>query len=216
MTVDLLSEPLPERHVWWRVADRAWADPLDSSFAARRGGRWNPADSFSVLYLNQDRMTARLNLLAFIADWPYEPEDLRDDTGPILVGCTLPSRQVVCDAHTAAGLRAAALPVTYPLDEAGEIMPHPRCQPIGVQARAARLRGVHARSARSPDGAGRELAWFPASFRSRARQVATLVLSEWFWSAADPPRASAADIEAARRLPRRDRGQPPVPEDRIP
>ena len=28
-----------------------------------------------------------------IADWPYEPEDLRDDTGPVLIGCTLPRRQ---------------------------------------------------------------------------------------------------------------------------
>lgn len=216
MTVDLLSEPLPERHVWWRVADRAWTDPLDSSFAGLRGGRWNPPGSFPVLYLNEDRMTARLNLLAFIADWPYEPEDLRDDMGPILVGCTLPSRQVVCDAHTAAGLRAAGLPLTYPLDEAGEIVPHARCQRVGAQARAASLRGVHARSARSRDGLGRELAWFPASIRSRARQGATLAFSEWFWSAADPPRASTADIEAARRLLRRDGGQPPAPEDRIP
>ena len=178
--MDLLREPLPERHVWWRVADPAWTNPLDASFAARRGGRWNPPDSFPVLYLNEDRATARLNLLAFIADWPYEPEDLRDDTGPVLVGCALPSRQVVCDAHTAAGLRAAGLPATYPLDEAGGIVPHARCQPIGVRARAARLRGVHARSARSPDGAGRELAWFPAGVRSRARQVVTLPFPDWY------------------------------------
>ena len=169
-----------------------------------------------MLYLNEDRMTARLNLLAFIADWPYEPEDLRDDMGPILVGCTLPSRQVVCDAHSAAGFRAAGLPASYPLDETGEVVPHARCQQVGVQARAASLRGVHARSARSRDGSGRELAWFPASSRSRARQGATLALSEWFWSAADPPRAVGADNEAARRLLRRDGGQPPAPEDRIP
>ena len=25
-----------------RVADPAWADPLDGRFSARRGGRWNP------------------------------------------------------------------------------------------------------------------------------------------------------------------------------
>ena len=178
----LLSEALPERHVWWRVADPGWTDPLDPGFAGRRGGRWNPADSFPVLYLNEDRMTARLNLLAFVAHWPYEPEDLRDDTGPLLVGCTLPSRQLVCDAHTVAGLNAARLPATCPLDEAGEIVPHARCQPIGVRAKAARLRGVHARSARSPGGAGRELAWFPVSVRSRARHVAKLRFTEWYWS----------------------------------
>lgn len=243
MSVHLLREALRERHIWWRVADRAWTDPLDASFAGRRGGRWNPPDSFPVLYLNEDRMTARRNLLAFIADWPYEPEDLRDDTGPILVGCTLPSRQTVCDAYTDAGLRAAGLPATCPLDEAGWVVPHARCQPIGVQARAASLRGVHARSARSSGGAGRELAWFPATTRSRARQVATLAYSEWFWSATDPPgttargapelrpppeapaihpaasgshRTARDDIEAARRLLRRDGGQPPAPEDRLP
>lgn len=180
--MDLCSEALPEHHFWWRVADPVWTDPLDANFAGRRGGRWNPPDSFPVLYLNEDRMTARLNLLAFIAHWPYEPEDLRDDTGPLLVGCTLPPHQLVGDAHTAAGLRAAGLPATYPLDEAGEIVPHPRCQPIGVRAKAARLRGVHARSARSPDGAGRELAWFPANVRSRARHVAKLRFTEWYWS----------------------------------
>ena len=235
MTVDLLSEPLPGRHVWWRVADRAWTDPLDASFAARCGGRWNPPDSFSVLYLNEDRMTARLNLMAFIAHWPYEPEDLRDDMGPILVGCTLPSRQSVCDAHTAAGLRAAGLPASYPLDEVGEIVPHARCQQVGAQTRAASLRGVHARSARSRGGSGRELAWFPAGVRSVARPVATLAFSEWYRFRQPTERrsrpavpsalnagvfytegASGADIEAARRLLRRDGGQPPAPEDRIP
>ena len=178
--MDLVREALPDDQVWWRVADRAWTDPLDARFAGRRGGRWNPPDSFPVLYLNEDKVTARLNLLAFIADWPYEPEDLRDDTAPILVGCALPSNQVVCDAHTNAGLRAAGLPPTYPLDETGAIVPHARCQPIGVQAKAAFLRGVHARSARSRDGERRELAWFPAAGRSGARRVAKLALSEWF------------------------------------
>ena len=219
--MDLLREALPGDHIWWRVADPAWSDPLDASSAGRSGGRWNPPDSFPVLYLNEDRMTARLNLRAFIEDWPYEPEDLRDDTAPALVGCVLPGRQIVCEAHSSAGLRAAGLPATYPLDEAGGVVPHARCQPIGVQARAASLRGVHARSARSRDGSGRELAWFPAVIRSRARPVTTLALSEWFWSSADPPGtgtrdAAEADIEAARRLLRRGGGEPPAPEDRIP
>ena len=188
--MDLLREALPENHVWWRVADLGWVDPLDASFAQRRGGRWNPPDSFPVLYLNEDRMTARLNLRAFMAGWPYEPEDLRDDTGPVLVGCTLPPHRVVCEAHSRAGLRAAGLPETYPLDEDGGIVPQARCQPIGVRARAALLHGVRARSARSRDGAGRELAWFPVTVRNDARQVAILAFAEWYWE-------PAADREAA-------------------
>lgn len=176
----LRRETLPDAHVWWRIADPAWDDPLDPSFARRHGGRWNPPNSFPVLYLNEDVATARLNLRAFISRWPYEPEDLRDDTGPTLVGCTVPRRQVVCDAHSPAGLRAAGLPGTYPLDGRGALIPHARCQPVGARTRDEGLRGVRARSARSRDGAGRELAWFPASRRSLARRVRTLAFTAWF------------------------------------
>ena len=180
MTAALRREALPDAHVWWRVADPSWSDPLDPSFARRRGGRWNPPGMFPVLYLNEDPATARLNLRAFIAGWPYEPEDLRDDTGPVLIGCLLPRRQIVCDAHSAAGLRAAGLPVTYPLDEDGAPVPHTRCQPVGLCAKSERLRGVRCRSAQSLDGAGRELAWFPATGRSTARGVRTLSFAKWY------------------------------------
>ena len=176
--MELLRETVPESHEWWRVADPVWADPLDPSFAQRHGGRWNPPDSFPALYLNQDLATARANVRAFIAAWPYEPEDLRDDTGPVLVGCSLPRRQTVCDVHSHDGVRAAGLPETYPLERNGTPVPHARCQPIGVRARGDRLRGVRARSA--PDGTGRELAWFPASARSRARRRETLAFTAWF------------------------------------
>ena len=179
MTVDLLRETVPDGHVWWRIAHPGW-DPLDSRFAQRSGGRWNAPDSFPVLYLNEDAATARRNLLAFIARWPYEAEDLRDDRGPMLVGCVLPRRQVVCDVHSPAGVRAAGLPGTYPLDEDGGPVPHARCQPIGMRAQAAGLRGVRARSAQSGEGAGRELAWFPASRRSIARPVRAMAFAAWF------------------------------------
>ena len=179
--MELLCEALSGAHVWWRIADPVWTDPLDPGFARQQGGRWNPPQSFPTLYLNEDMVTARLNLRAFIADWPYEPEDLREEKGPALVGCTLPRGQVACDAHTPAGLRAAGLPKTYPLDPGGALVPHARCQPIGVKARDAHLRGVRARSARSPDGAGRELAWFPATIRSVARRVRTMTFATWFW-----------------------------------
>ena len=94
MTADLVVERIPDDHSWWRIADPAWADPLDPNFAQRRGGRWNPPESFPTLYLNEDKVMARLNLRAFIDGWPYEPEELREDTGPVLVECTLPRRQV--------------------------------------------------------------------------------------------------------------------------
>ncbi len=179
------TEILPDSHVWFRIADARWRDPIDPTFAATRGGRWNPPDSHPTLYLNEDLMTARLNLRGFIDGWPYEPEDLRDDTGPVLVHATLPADQRVVDAHSRRGLAAVGLPATYPLDGDDRLVEHAMCQPIGLSAKQAGLRGIRARSARGPEGAGRELAWFPATRRSRAR-VSTIESFET-WFRGEPP-----------------------------
>jgi hypothetical protein len=175
------TEVLADGHVWFRIAEAAWADPLDPSYAATRGGRWNPPNSHPTLYLNEDPVTARLNLRSFIEGWPYEPEDLRDDTGPVLVHATLPGDQRVADAHSRAGVAAVGLPPGYPLDEHGRLVGHAVCQPIGLEVKRAGLRGVRARSARAPDGAGRELAWFPAGARSRARSLSIEPFERWYW-----------------------------------
>lgn len=167
---------------WWRIAEAGWLDPLDPGFAQRRGGRWNPPDSFPTLYLNEDKVTARLNLRRFIADWPYEPEDLRADNGPVLVGTTLPRDQHVADAHTPGGLAGLGLPATYPTGRGGDTVGHETCRAIGRQLKEQGLRGVRARSAQSRDGAGRELAWFPATARSRAQRTARLKFDAWYWS----------------------------------
>lgn len=178
----MLAEQLADGHEWLRIADPAWRDPLDATFAQRLGGRWNPADSFAVLYFNEDLVTARLNLRRFAADWPYEPEDLRGDNAPVLVAATLPRAQTVADVHTPAGVAAAGLPASYPLDGRRRLVAHPVCQAVGSVAHDQGLRGVRCRSARTPQGAGRELAWFPATVRSRARHVATRPFDDWYWA----------------------------------
>lgn len=177
----LRAEQLRDGWTWWRIADPRWRDPLDPTFAMQRGGRWNPPGSFPTLYLNEDQLTARTNLRAFIAGWPYEPEDLRADNGPVLIGATLPRNQSVADVHTNAGVGAAGLPKTYPVDSRKRIVGHDRCQPVGLRAKRQGLRGIRARSAQAPDGAGRELAWFPATTRSKARRVERLRFDRWFW-----------------------------------
>src|SRR5579862_4261664 len=98
-------------------------------------------------------VTARLNLRLFIAGWGYEPEDLRDDTGPCLVSARLPRAQEVIDVHTPAGVAAVGLPASYPLDRDGRLVGHDAYQPIGVRVHDQGLRGVRYRSARAPDGA---------------------------------------------------------------
>jgi len=175
------SEILPDGRIWYRIAESDWIDPLDPSFAAVAGGRWNPPGSHPTLYLNEDRITARLNLKGFIDGWPYDPEDLLDKTGPVLIHATLPARQRVADVHTRSGVAAVNLPPTYPLDAGGSIVEHAVCQPIGLEANSAGLRGVRARSARAPEGGDRELAWFPATRGSHARVRLIQSFDAWYW-----------------------------------
>lgn len=177
------TEYLREGHRWLRIADPQWADPLDPTYARERGGRWNPPASYSTLYFNEDVETARANFRVFVEQWPYEPEDLRNDTGPMLVAATLPRHQQVADLHSPAGLDEAGLPTTYPADVNGDPIPHKVCQSIGHRARQAGLKGILCRSANSSRGAGRELAWFPATSRSQARLQEVIEYANWFWVA---------------------------------
>lgn len=177
----MICEQLPDGHRWFRICDARWGEPLDPSFAQVKGGRWNPPHSWPALYLNEDIVTARLNLSAFIAGWPYRPEDLENATGPHLAVATLPRTQIVADVHTPQGVSCVGLPATYPLDADEKTVRHVVCQGIGAAVAEAGLRGVRCRSAQAPLGAGRELAWFPATSRSRAHLIERRQYGDWFW-----------------------------------
>ena len=158
---------LPDQRIWLRLADPNWADPLDPSFAQREGGRWNPPASFPALYLNGDVATARLQIERLLYGSPVRPDDL-DDGAFELVGVNLPRSQICAEAVSAEGLRALDLPGDYPTSRSGKEVPHTVCQRVGEQIHAEGFRGVWCRSSCSPDGRGRELAWFPATRRSKA------------------------------------------------
>lgn len=170
---------LPDGHEWLRVADSSWVDPLDPSFAGSRGGRWNPPGSFPVLYLNEDVRTARAQVEALLRGSPIRPDDL--DEGFDLVVATLPRAQDVADALGDAGLESLGLPHTYPRYANGRPVRHDACQPVGQAVKDAGLRGVHARSAATEDGSGRELAWFPARESSHAVLVERLGYRDWWY-----------------------------------
>jgi RES domain len=157
-----------------RVADPDWDDPLDGRYAAERGGRWNPPESFPVVYLTSSVAVARAYVFLKLEGQPYGPEDLR--RGPILVRTRVPDDRYV-NAVTEAGLRAIGLPKTYPLDRRRRLIPWRRCQPIGLQAWEDGLPGVAARSAR---GEGEELAYFG---RRKLRRGALQTFTDWFWPA---------------------------------
>lgn len=165
---------------WLRVADPAWGDPLDPSYAAEAGARWNPPNSFPTLYLNEDLPTARAQVVKLFEGSPIEPEDL--DSGFDLVLATLPRSQEAADASSDEGLEALGLPETYPRHPNGRPVRHETCQPVGAEVHARGLRGVYARSAVTVDGEGRELAWFPARADSKARLVRRLGFRDWWFS----------------------------------
>lgn len=174
------TETLTDGHRWLRVADPLWQDPLDPSFAELHGGRWNPPGSFPTLYLNEDLPTARAQVVTLLQGSPVEPDDL--DDGFDLVVATLPRSQEVADAVTDDGLEAVGLPDTYPRYRNGRPVRREACQPVGQAVKHEGLRGVHARSAASDDGSGRELAWFPARETSRATLEQRLEYRQWWYN----------------------------------
>ena len=158
-----------------RVADPGWDDPLDGRHAAQRGGRWNPPESFPVVYLCRSIEVARANVYRRLRAQPYGPEDLRPGAAPVLVRTRVPEDRYL-NAITDAGLRDLGLPKSYPLDGRRRIVPHSRCQPVGLRAWEAGLPGIAARSAAARQG--EELAYFG---RRKLRRGAVSAFDEWFW-----------------------------------
>ena len=184
MTREPHAVALAAGHVWWRVADSAWDDPLDPTWADRVGGRWNTPGDGPTLYLNADVETARAQVPRMLRGTAVDPEDLRDDAPFVLVPVALPARQRVADATSDTGLVALGLPRTYPRRPRGGEVPWSDCRRAAREARSAGLRGVSARSAALPEG--RELAWFPATgARARATGPAR-DFAEWRHADAGP------------------------------
>lgn len=175
-----LETTLPDGHLWLRVADPDWADPLDPTYAAELGGRWNPPGTFPTLSLNEDLATARFQVVKLLEGTPVQPEDL--GSGFDLVTGTLPRAQVVADAVSDDGLEALGLPITYPRHGNGRPVGHDVCRAAGVEIHDSDLRGVRARSAATDDGSGHELAWFPARRSSRAHLVERRAFRDWWHS----------------------------------
>jgi RES domain-containing protein len=174
-----VTTQLTDGHEWLRVADPDWQDPLDPTFAAAAGGRWNPPGTFATLYLNEDLHTARAQIANLLEGSPIMPDDL--DPGFDLVFATLPRGQTAADLRDEEGLAAVGLPATYPRYANGRPVQHQACQTVGSEVHARGLRGVYARSAATSDGSGRELAWFPARKSSTARLVQRRSFADWWF-----------------------------------
>ncbi len=164
---------------YFRVADAAWKDPLDARYAQTSGGRWNPAGSFGVLYLNASREVARANVARRLEGQPYGPEDLVEGSGPVLVELTVPTSLYV-DALSARGLASIGLPPTYPVHGNGRRVSWSRCQPLGRKAWEAGEPGIACWSAAMRrDARGEELALFDRG--APPSTTAIQRFEDWFW-----------------------------------
>jgi len=177
-------QPVNFRHVFaggvhYRVADAAWADPLDASYSARTGARWNAPGSFGVLYLSTTLGVARANVRRLFHGQPYGPEDLDPSAAPVLIDVDLQEDDYV-DVVTPEGIAAAGLPVTYPLAADGGTVPHTTCQPVGQEAYLAGERGMVCVSA-ARGTAGTELAWFALPNRRIPARIRTRGFPAWYW-----------------------------------
>lgn len=166
-----------------RLADPAWADPLDTSHSERVGGRWNPPGAFGALYLNRGERMARLQADHRLAGQPFGIEDLDPLEQHDLVEVEV-SEVSVADCATDAGLLAAALPTSYPRDAGGATISHPRCQAVGAAAQSVGMGGVACRSAvPTASPVDEELAVFDPPARERVRIVAQRGFAKWYLAA---------------------------------
>jgi hypothetical protein len=166
-----------------RLADPAWADPLDTAFSKAKGGRWNAPGSYGVLYLNNGEPMARAQVAHKLAGQPFAIEDLDPDEQHDLIEVTVAPAQVL-DCVSADGLAAVALPVSYPKDASGAPVPHSDCYPVGANSFAAGHHGIACRSAAegtTPND--EELALFEASAKALATMTARRPFKDWYLGA---------------------------------
>ena len=162
----------------FRVCDPSWTDPLDTSFARRQGGRWNPAGSFGVLYL-----CATIAVAAGNARRAYEGEiatlfDLLPEQRPDLQIVNVRRLRFV-DAATDDGLRSLRLPLTYPLGVSWV-----QCRAIGTRAYGREEYGIACRSADAAGHAnitleGEELVVFDRAVRYVTR-LERVPFAKWY------------------------------------
>jgi len=166
-----------------RLAEPSWVDPLDTSYARERGGRWNPPGSFGVLYLNRDLRMARLQVQHKLRGHPYGVEDLDESEQHDLVEVEVARRDWL-DCLTAAGLQEVGLRETYPRHRNGRPVRHVDCQPVGQRAFEDGGPGIACRSAAT--GAAltdEELAVFDRDADTGVQMTGRQPFAEWFWGA---------------------------------
>lgn len=127
----------------YRVVRATWPNPLDASYSAAGGGRWNPPGSYPVLYACCSRDVAVAVLQDLYLDrYGVALADLQPSHRPVLAVISWAGD--VVDACTAAGLAAAGLPADYPRGHEDD---YGATRALGERWHEEGAEGVHCRSA---------------------------------------------------------------------
>lgn len=162
--------------VYYRVCGPDWFEPLDTAYARRAGGRWNPPGEFGVLYLCATLAVAAANARSHFTGEIASLMDLQPALLPDLLELRITTHRFA-DALTDDGLIALGLTPRYPAD-AGWVA----CQRIGLSLFRAGEAGIACRSAaEAHDGhwLGEELALFE-NHVSLAREGKRYSFERWY------------------------------------
>ncbi|HMD03481.1 MAG TPA: RES domain-containing protein [Candidatus Baltobacteraceae bacterium] len=147
--------------IYYRVCDPTWKNPLDTDYAKRAGGRWNPPGEFGALYLNATIAVAAANARRNFEGEIATLYDLQPEQRPDLVTVDV-GEALFVDVVTPQGIRSLRLPASFP-----ESVSHERCHVIGRRAyESRRFNGIAYRSnaeATATSFVGEELAVFDRS-----------------------------------------------------
>lgn len=178
MNAPLFISVAPDRPLL-RVVKAGWPDPLDTSYSASAGGRWNPAGSFEALYTFGSPRGARAYAWEKLHRIGVVPEDLVPDSQPQLVEVGWKGR--VVDVATDAGVGAAGFAHDFPAGVGWARTQPPAqvwhdAQHEGVQYRSATLHRATLHRGGESAWAGNPLDWsevvvFPATTKSPPRLV---------------------------------------------
>ena len=164
-----------------RIAQPAWADPLDTSCSLQAGGRWNEAGSFGALYLNDSVPLARLQANDKLAGLPYGMEDLDPSEQHDLVTVDVAELDML-NCITDEGLQAVGLPDSCPRAPGGDEVPWSECQPVGQAAYDDGQPGLAYRSAAiGAAHTDEELAVFD-THSAAVTETHRLTFDDWFWA----------------------------------
>ena len=161
---------------YYRVCDPTWADPSDTTYSHKRGGRWNPPGEFGALYLCATIGVAKANARRHIASLfgnAVSLFDLQPAHQPDLQHYEL-APAPYADIVSPAGIADVGLPAAFP---AGVL--HGQCWDVGRNAYALfDLNGIAALSAVLPTE--EELAVFDRSVAKLAAKQGRQTFVTWF------------------------------------